>query len=311
MPRRRSRVTSLVVGAALALTFVPAVDHAASAPGRDRVTAHIRIVSYNTRHDARPSRTVSEVQALARRSDILTLQEMSSGKKRARVRQALVSCRGCRWGAFMPRRAVPGGTPILFRKHQYRLERAGSRQVTSATRVGSAGAGPSVVRAKYVNFVKLTELKTGRTVWVLNNHAVPSVQGDGGRPNRHHRARLRVYRAHMERLAAIASRFERRGGMVFATGDFNVNYRSDRVARARMFPYETMRSVGMRASYGPLGVPKRGTHVLRSGRSTRLIDYVHFLPRKRLWPRSQGILRGFVSDHRPLLVHFEIAGRRR
>jgi endonuclease/exonuclease/phosphatase (EEP) superfamily protein YafD len=211
----------------------------------------------------------------------------------------------------MPQSAVPGGTPILFRKRQYRLEHAGTRQVSEATAVGGSGAGPSRIRAKYINYVRLTERRTGRTVWVLNNHTVPSVQGDGGRPNRKHSKRLRLYRQHMAGLSALVQRFERRGGLVFATGDFNVNHRTDRRAQARMFPYATMRAVGMRASYVPLGQPSRGTHVLTNGRGTRLIDYVHHLPRPKLWPRTQRILRGYASDHRPLLVHYEIAGRRR
>ena len=48
-----------------------------------------------------------------------------------------------------------------------------------------------------------------------------------------------------------------------------------------------------------------------NGRGDRLIDYVHFLPRKRVWPREQRILHGYASDHRPLLVHYEVAAGRR
>jgi endonuclease/exonuclease/phosphatase (EEP) superfamily protein YafD len=310
--RRTPRALAALAGLSLALTLLPhGTDPAAQARPRQEVTSQIRIVTYNARHDLRPATTVAEVRALARTSDILTLQELSSGKKRAGIRRSLVACRDCRWGAHMPQAAVPGGTPILFRKRQYRLERTGTRQVSEATRVGGSGAGPSTIRAKYINYVKLTERRTGRTVWVLNNHAVASVQGDGGRPNRSRPARLRLYRQHMAGLSALVERFRRKGGLVFATGDFNVNHRTDRRAQARMFPYATMRAVGMRASYLPLGQPGRGTHVLANGRSDRLIDYVHFLPRARLWPREQRILRGYASDHRPLLVRYEVRARRR
>jgi endonuclease/exonuclease/phosphatase (EEP) superfamily protein YafD len=310
--RRTTRIVATLGGLSLALTLVPgATPPGAEARPRHEVTSQVRIVTYNVRHDVRPRRTVAEVEELARASDIITLQEMSSGTKRAGVRRSLISCKGCRWGAHMPQAAVPGGTPILFRKRQYRLERTGTRQVSEPTRVGGSGAGPSTVRAKYINFVRLTERRTGRTVWVLNNHAVASVQGDGGRPNRKHRARLRLYRQHMAGLTALVERFRRKGGLVFVTGDFNVNHRSDRRAQARMFPYATMRDVGMRASYLPLGQPARGTHVLANGRGDRLIDYVHFLPRKRVWPREQRILHGYASDHRPLLVHYEVGARRR
>jgi endonuclease/exonuclease/phosphatase (EEP) superfamily protein YafD len=310
--RPATRAVALLGGLSLALSLLPTgTEPRAEARPRHEVTSQIRLVTYNARHDVRPARTVKEVRALARVSDIMTLQEMSSGKKRAGIKRGLVSCKGCRWGAYMPRAAVPGGTPILFRKRQYRLERTGTRRVSEPTRVGGSGAGPATVRAKYINFVRLTERRTGRTVWVLNNHTVASVQGDRGRPNRRHSARLRLYRKHMAGLTALVTKFRRKGGMVFATGDFNVNHRTDRRAKARMFPFATMRSVGMRASYVPLGQPKRGTHVLDHGRRDRLIDYVHHLPRVRLWPREQRILRGYASDHRPLLVRYQIASRRR
>lgn len=301
-----------VVTVALSLALVPGVVTTA-AEGHERArtrTAQIRIATYNVHHEVAPSRTVADVVRLAQRADIITLQEMSNVEKRSRVRQALVSCRECRWSAYMPSSAVPGATPILFRKNQYRLERADTVQVTPATRVGGAGAGPSVLRAKFINFVKLTELKTRRTVWVLNNHTVPSVQGDGGMPNRRNPKRLALYRQHMAGLTALVTRFERRGGLVFATGDFNVNFRTDRRGQAAMFPYATMRAVGLKASYLPLGEPARGTHALGRGRrSTRLIDYVHFLPRRGLRPVGEAVLRRYASDHRPLLVHFTVTAR--
>lgn len=310
--RRTPRGLAALAGLSLALTLLPSgADPSAQARPRQEVTSQIRIVTYNARHDVRAAKTVAEVRSLARTADILTLQELSSGTKRAGIRRSLVSCRGCRWGAHMPQAAVPGGTPILFRKRQYRLERAGTRQVSEPTRVGAGGAGPSTVRAKYINFVRLTERRTGRTVWVLNNHTVASVQGDQGRPHRGRPARLRLYRQHMAGLTALVERFRRKGGLIFVTGDFNVNHRTDRRAQARMFPYAIMRSVGMRASYVPLGQPARGTHVLANGRGDRLIDYVHFLPRARLWPRAQKILGGYASDHRPLLVQYEVRARRR
>lgn len=306
---RTIRAVAVLGGLALTATLLPHLGPAQAAP-RPQVTSWINIVTYNARHDVRPATTVGEVRALARRSDVITLQEMSSGQKRAGIRRSLVACRGCRWGAYMPQPAVPGGTPILFRKRQYRLERAGTRQVSEPTKVGGSGAGPSTVRAKFINFVRLTERRTGRTVWVLNNHTVASVQGDGGRPNRKNRARLRLYRQHMDGLGAMVQRFRRKGGLVFVTGDFNVNYRTDHRAQAALFPYATMRAVGMVASYGPLGQPGRGTHVLANGRGDRLIDYVHHLPRRRMWPREQRILRGYASDHRPLLVSYQISARR-
>jgi endonuclease/exonuclease/phosphatase (EEP) superfamily protein YafD len=252
---------------------------------------------------------VRDIRELAKRVHVLALQEMANPTRRKRVRASLVSCDRCRFDAYMPRSAVPGSTPILYRSKRFRLLKAGTRQVTKATRVGPRGAGPARIRAKYVNFVRLRDVKTGRAVVVLNNHAVPSVQARGGAPNTRLRKRLTLYRQHMRALQRMVDRFEVRG-KVFVTGDLNVNYRSDRRLAPRLFPYHRLGRLGMRASYQTLGEPGTGTHVLRSGNDRRLIDYVYYRHQRSVRPVRQAILRGYASDHRPLVVTFRLTRRR-
>jgi endonuclease/exonuclease/phosphatase (EEP) superfamily protein YafD len=145
---------------------------------------------------------------------------------------------------------------------------------------------------------------------VLNNHTVPSVQGRDGGPNRRSPERLDIYRTHMEGLQNLVRPIEEQGlGLVFVTGDLNVNYRRDSVLAPEMFPYHRMGEVGLEASYQALGQPAIGTHVLRSGNDSRLIDYVYFQPGSRLQAYDQRVLTGFASDHRPLLVEFQVTRR--
>jgi endonuclease/exonuclease/phosphatase family metal-dependent hydrolase len=278
-------------------------------PGQRRKAAMVKIATYNTASKLRTRRAVRDVRALADRVHILALQEMASPERRSRVRAALVSCKRCEFDAYMPRPAVPGSTPILFRSKRFDLLGAGTRQVTKATRVGARGAGPPTMRAKYVNYVRLRDKVTRRVVVVLNNHAVPSVQARGGAPNTKLHKRLKLYRQHMRGLQRMVTRL-RAGGKVFVTGDLNVNYRADRRLTPRLFPYHRLGSLGMRASYHALGEPRAGTHVLRSGNDRRLIDYVYYLPQRSVRPIRQRILRGYASDHRPLLVKFRITRRR-
>ena len=273
--------------------------------------APLRIATFNTAATLGARAAARDIVGVTHkgRPHVLALQEMGSPDRRARVRRALVSCRSCPYRAFVPSGAVAASTPVLWRDGRLALVGTSSRQVTSAARVGPRGAGPSVLRARYVNVVHLRDRRTGRHLYVLNNHAVPTVQTGSGKPNTRLRGRLDVYRKHMRGLQEIVQRLRRTGAAVFVVGDLNVSYRSDRVARPRLFPYARMREVGMRASYEPTGLPRRGTHVLRSGNGLRLIDYVYFMRRRASVPVEQRIMGGFRSDHRPLVVTVQMKRR--
>ena len=278
----------------------PGATFAGGAP----TSAPLRIATFNTAATMRAKRAARDVVGVTRkgRPHVLALQEMGSPDRRARVRRSLVACPGCPYRAYVPSGAVQASTPILWRHGRLALVGSFSRKVTAATRVGPRGAGPSVIRAKYVNVVHLRDRRTGRHVYVLNNHAVPTVQTGSGEPNKRLRSRLGIYRKHMDGLQDIVSRVRRTGAAAFVVGDLNVSYRSDRVARPKLFPYARMQEVGMRASFEATGLPRRGTHVLPNGHGLRLIDYVYYLKRRAARPVDQRIMGGFRSDHRPLVV---------
>ena len=175
--------------------------------------------------------------------------------------------------------------------------------------MGRQGAGPSTLRAKFINFVRLRERSTGRRLYVLNNHTVPTVQAKDGSANERMSERLDLYRKHMRGLQRLDRDMRATGAAVVATGDFNVNYRKDRRVQDPLFPYVRMHRAGAWSSYDKLGEAHRGTHVLRSGNDTRLIDYVFFADHPAVTAENQRVLYGYSSDHRPLLVRFGLAGR--
>jgi endonuclease/exonuclease/phosphatase family metal-dependent hydrolase len=273
----------------------------------------LRIVSFNTAAFLSVGAAVRDVRAVADRGvDVIALQEMASAKRRAAVRAALVDCETCVFEMFAPTNsgAVSAGTPILYRSDRFWLLASGSVQVTKATYVGPRGAGPSTIRPKFVNWVRLRDRLTRRQVYVLNNHTVPSVQARNGGPNAN-KARLRVYRKHMSGLKALIVQSQQTGGTIFVTGDFNVNYRKDRIVAASMFPYRSLSDVAVRASYQRLGEPRTGTHILPSGNDERLIDYVFIRDHRAVTPVRQEIITGVSSDHRPILVEVGLAYRPR
>lgn len=268
----------------------------------DPLTSSVRIATFNTGAGLSTDRAVSDINRLAGRGPhVIALQEMGSPSRREAVRAALVDCSNCPYEAYFPVGAPANATPILYRWEKFRFEGAGSKQVTERTYVGPSGAGPSWIRAKYVNYVQLRDRTTGQVAYVLNNHAVPSVQAKDGGSNGNTR-RLGIYRKHMEGLKTLVSSFRASGAAVFVTGDLNVNYRKDRIVRDRIFPFYNMKQVATRASYWHLGEPARGTHVLPSGNSTRLIDYVYITKHPAVTAVGQNVLLGYNSDHRPVLV---------
>jgi endonuclease/exonuclease/phosphatase family metal-dependent hydrolase len=316
MPRTtRLPLIPLVCGAVLAtaLTGVggqhgaDAAVSPVSAAAKPKVRAHIQVATLNTAASMSAKRALEDIESLAATGpDVIALQEMGSGKRRSRMQERLVECEACGYGSYVPTPAVPGSTPILFRWDRFDLIGKGTQQVSEATYVGPRGAGPSTLRAKFVNWVQLKERTTGRELYVLNNHAVPTVQAPGGGPNRRQPKRLALYRKHMNGLKSLVTGFRSTGASVVVTGDLNVNYRKDKLVRARLFPYTNLGSVGIRSSYQVLGEPVRGTHELPNGTDTRLIDYVAYSPQRGIKAVDQRVLRGYHSDHRPVVVQLRL-----
>lgn len=304
--------------AALAVCLATAGSGTAGAAGPDRgagrdgdpatTASPLRIITYNAEAKLDVDTAMADLARLmARDPDVIALQELANPDKRRAIRETYIDCEGCVWAANMPGPAVPGETPVLYRADRFELKGSGSVQVTEPTYVGKRGAGPSTINAKYINWVRLTDLQSGRPLYVLNNHTVPSVQAKSGGPNRRAPERLKLLRKHLQGVQTMVSEITAKNwGLVFVTGDLNVNFRRDRVLAPRIFPYSMFGEVGLRATYETIREPRSGTHTLRTGNDTRLIDYVYYLPRRSVTPVELKILRGTSSDHRPLMVDFEL-----
>lgn len=296
----------LGVGPTAAVPSAPATRAAA-----EPVASSVQIASFNTAATSATWQAFRDVKRLLESGpDIVALQEMSSWERRERVRKRLLDCTDCAWDGWMPVPAVPGGTPILWRSDKFTFLGRDWIQVAPETYVGDRGAGPRTMHPKYVVRLRLKDNLTGRTIWILNNHFVPTVQSsDGGRNSNVRRTRL--YARHMDGLLAIIDkiRTEEGGGLVFVTGDFNVNYRNDKIAQDPIFPYTALATRQLRSSYYKLGEPATGTHVLKNGFDKRLIDYVNYKPTRRVIATGQRILGRMYSDHRAVIVGFKVTTR--
>ena len=320
-PRRRSRPGGLLLAAVLtlALALGGAGFAAGQASGKKKdvvvpttldsgaTTSTLRYVTYNIRAKLTPAVATRDIIRLALDgADVITMQEMGSGKRRQAVRAAVSDCSECPFDAYMPPPAMQGAVPILYRWEKYRLVGSGSQLIHPATKVGSKGAGPDTIAAKYVNWVRLRDRVTGKVISVVNSHAVASVQNAKCRPNTKNGKRLKLYRKHMDALRSVVSTLRSQGDVVFTSGDFNVNYRCDRTVRDKLFPAYNLSAVGMTATYALLGVPATGTHKLANGGDTRVIDQIWFTQATGVTPTAQRILMDYASDHRPVSVDFAL-----
>ncbi|WP_188111201.1 endonuclease/exonuclease/phosphatase family protein [Nocardioides antri] len=309
LPFARLGVLALVATLALApSTTADAQPSQSATAAAEPASSVVRIATFNTAALSSTREAFRDVKdLLAQGPDIVALQEMSSWERRERVRKRLLDCEGCAWDGWIPVPAVPGGQPILWRSDKFTFLGRDWIQVAPETFVGDRGAGPSTINAKYVVRLRLLDKATGRTIWILNNHFVPTVQESDGSRNDNHR-RTQLYARHMAGLQEIIDRIrtEEGGGLVFVTGDFNVNYRKDKIAQDPIFPYAALGTRGIRSSFYKLGEPGTGTHVLDNGFDKRLIDYVHYKPTRRVIGMGQRIVRGMNSDHRPLIVDFKV-----
>jgi endonuclease/exonuclease/phosphatase (EEP) superfamily protein YafD len=313
-PRRlpSARIVALALVGALGLGLTPsagATPNRTAPAGPDPVSRTVRIATFNTAAMSSTRQGFEDVKKLlAAGPDIVALQEMSSWQRRERVRTRLLDCATCVWDGWIPVPAVQGGQPILWRSDRFTFLGRDWIEVAPETFVGDRGAGPATMHAKYVVRVRLQDNVTRRTIWILNNHFVPTVQdSDGGRNTNVRRTRL--YARHMSGLQGVIDRIrtDEGGGLVFVTGDFNVNFRKDKVVQDPIFPYAALGARSMRASYYRLGEPATGTHVLDNGFDKRLIDYVNYKPSRRVIPLRQRIMTGMNSDHRPLIVDFKVS----
>ena len=308
--RRRSGVAQ-AVGLLLVsgvLAAIPTVSLSAAAAEAEEPVG-LKIATYNVHGGLSVSKAVGDITTLAGNTgaDVISLQEMGSRTRRDTLRAQLVDCETCELDAHMPLSGPEASTPILYRSDRFELQDSGSLKVSEATYVGPEGAGPSTLKAKFVNWVSLLDLQSGQTVYILNNHVVPSVQAKDGGPNYKLPERLELYRKHMTGLQSLVRQFSGTGALVFVTGDFNVNYRKDRVVRAKMFPYMRLGSLATRPTWYTLGEPATGTHVLENGFDKRVIDYVFHGANEAVTVKSQAILRGYASDHRPVLAGYGLS----
>lgn len=257
------------------------------------------ITSYNMFHGIGPARAKAELRRLWGQSDILGLQECHHGDRG----QVLANAPDV-WSLYRP----AGGhePPIMWRNTVFTKLAEGSR--TLSTSDGSGSARP----ARVVNWVRLRHKPTQSVLTVINYHweNAAAFRGYFDRHSRPSAARhVERYKEQMPKMMELF-RDMAKYGPILHTGDFNVNIRKDLQLRNHGLPTATFRNIDMRSCWDILGTPPIGTHGGVHGSVFDAVWLKNKTPGQVRLIRAK-VLRGYASDHRPVVVRARIRSLKR
>lgn len=203
--------------------------------------------------------------------------------------------------------SLPASLPILWNKARFQLKDYG---VYTALGAGYRDADGNWVSWKWITWVKLKDLRSGKQFFVANTHTVAGVEATG-QPKKTKAAqqRLKSYASHMTLLTSLVQFMQEESIPVFVVGDFNVNYRYDssQATPYKDFPYAKLSSIGVKSSYQYTGLNGIADNMGTQGSNNRLIDYVFSDSKSNIKyeQNSVGQTR-YGSDHSPVTLTMTI-----
>ena len=104
--------------------------------------------------------------------------------------------------------------PIAWNKSRFSLVKSGYRKVYETSKSREADLGSP----KSITWVKLKDIKTSDTFYVVNTHTIASVESKG-KPNSD-KDRVALYKKHMDVLTSFLKGLQRDNIPIFVLGDF-------------------------------------------------------------------------------------------
>lgn len=195
----------------------------------------LRVVSLNEQANHPTGQVVDDLlRVLQDDPDLIGFQEIG-GKDRARVMRRILRKHG--YGFIVKHRfSNAQSVPLAWKRKRFKHRLARSWKLSRATRVGRRGAGPAVLREKWMTWTLLHDKHTGKEYAFGNCHLAPSIYIPV-------RAEL-----HEEQVAAIAD---------WAEHMREINPHAIRIVTmdANTQREELLRPIGLRAHHA-----KAGTH---------------------------------------------------
>ena len=243
------------------------------------------------------SKTKSGINTIFKHAQVIGLQEVGTANN-TKIRNIVKNLASSKIGVYQP----TGNTPIVWNASMY------AKKASGYTAIESYGM------RKVATYVKLQNKANGQQFYVFNIHAAVGTH----KPNEGCSTReCKAYKHQMRVLSKfIASRVK--GGIpIFATGDYNADYRFDRTCKITWYPCRTFKKLNMYSGYAHLDLAEISKSGSSSSGGSRLIDYVFVQKRNDVMPISSKIIGESAgcrrdkwgqkhcwhnSDHKPVLL---------
>jgi exonuclease III len=245
------------------------------------MSARIDIITYNIRHGLTQSKVDEDLLKLSnlQGNHYKAFQEIH-GTRRSDALEDFFTYSG--FGVVRHVR-IPGDykTPIVYDKERKVLLDSGTEFLCPP--MGEEGSGPATAVDKRATWARFEDLTSGNQEVVINCHLPPS-------PHIFQRGLL--HKEAVDNLTTLAKNLRNKHEAdVLICGDMNTDYYSTK-GKSRFQP---LMSAGFAANWTqfPKDIPTFPKH-------NSYIDWVI----ANIIPKSQGVMLGYNSDHRPLRVRY-------
>lgn len=217
-------------------------SHAASPEMYVSSSAPVTIGTWNTYVDNK-TKIGDTIPKYLSSADIIGMQEVHTTTERNSVKKNLI-CSTCAYEGVMYKNKNKGkkidprgGYPIIWKKGMFK--RIGSYHLKKAA--SELKDGKIKFKARYIAWVTLQDMRTGKQFIVVNTHTYAKVEKNGGT---YGHAKVNAgYQKHMATLVSVLKSLQKQNIPIFVLGDLNVDYKTDD-GRMSWFPYANLTQLG-------------------------------------------------------------------
>lgn len=119
--------------------------------------------------------------------------------------------------------------------------------------------------------------------------------------------RKATYKEYMDTLISKLNELKGANIPIFVTGDFNIDFRKDRVVKDSMFPYRRLGAIGFRSNWDVLNLSGVGSTQGTTSYGSIIFDYIYFWQRSDTKANVEWISSYFYgSDHHLITTNFTV-----
>lgn len=235
----------------------------------------------------------------ASKAVVLGYQEMKMVANRTALKNALL-CASCTYNGYVTDYTTNNWTsaalPIVWKRSDFTLVSSGNKVAVPSYDTSN----------KYLTWVKLRHNATKKEFYLVNAHPVyGAAKNDGTRSG--DTVRENAYREYMDSLVSKLNELKGANIPIFVTGDFNIDFRKDRVVKDSMFPYRRLGAIGFRSNWDVLNLSGVGSTQGTTSYGSIIFDYIYFWQRSDTKANVEWISSYFYgSDHHLITTNFTV-----